>query len=232
MSEDWTRPTTDFWQRTVTADALDVPREPPYRYGYPARLPDGRYLVLPIRRLRAAPDQAVCSLIANQASFAVIDALGGFMAELVRPLAPELVIGLPTLGLAFAPDVARRLGHANYLPLGYSRKFWYEDALSEPVRSLTSPDDGKRLFVDPNLLPRLSRRRAVLVDDAISTGSTIAAALRLLGRIDVDCVAILVAMRQGSRWRGAFDDPTVADRVLGVFDSPLLSLSATGWTPS
>ena len=59
-----------------------------------------------------------------------------------------------------------------YVPLGYSRKFWYDDALSEPVHSITSPETGKRLRLDPNLLPLLDRRRTVLVDDAISTGAT------------------------------------------------------------
>ena len=35
--------------------------------------------------------------------------------------------------LSFAALVAERLGQSRYVPLGYSRKFWYDDALSEPV---------------------------------------------------------------------------------------------------
>ena len=46
------KPTTHFWQDILAADDAAVPGGPPYRYGYPARLPDGRRLVLPLRRGR------------------------------------------------------------------------------------------------------------------------------------------------------------------------------------
>ena len=42
----------------------------------------------------------------------VVAELGNFLAELVRPFQPEVVIGLPTLGLSLAPIVAQRLGHS------------------------------------------------------------------------------------------------------------------------
>jgi hypothetical protein len=64
--------------------------------------------------------------------------------------------------------------------LGYSRKFWYDDALSEPVNSITSLDVGKLLRLDPNLLPLVEGRRVALVDDAISTTVV---AVRLLLKI-------------------------------------------------
>lgn len=222
----WTEPTLGYWQNIATAGALAVARVPPFRWGYPAPLPDGRFLVLPIRRLARDPARAVCSLIANQASFAVIDALCGHMAALAREAAPEVLVGLPTLGLAFAPDVARRLGHPHFVPLGYSRKFWYDDALSEPVQSITSPEPGKRLRLDPNLLPRLKGRRVLVVDDAVSTGATVTAALALLARAEADVCGVLVAMRQGAGWRG------LPSPVRGVIDSPLLTLRDDGWWPS
>ena len=61
------KPTTHFWQDILAADDAAVPGGPPYRCGYPARLPDGRCLVLPLRCLPEA-NRAVASLIANQAS--------------------------------------------------------------------------------------------------------------------------------------------------------------------
>lgn len=41
---------------------------PPYHGRYPARLPDGRVLLLPPRQLPGAPDRAVASTISTQAS--------------------------------------------------------------------------------------------------------------------------------------------------------------------
>lgn len=138
------------------------------------RLPDGRVLVLPLRRLPEG-GRAVASLIANQASFEVVAALADHMTDLTRATGAEVVIGMPTLGLTFAPLVAERLGHARYVPLGYSRKFWYDDALSAPIFSITSPGGEKRLYLDPNAVPLLEGRRVCMVDDAVSTGSSVLA---------------------------------------------------------
>ena len=149
--------------------------------------------------------RAVASLIANQASNTVVAALADHMATQARALDAEVIVGLPTLGLAFASLVAERLGQPRDAPLGYSRKFWYDDALSEPVTSITSPEAGNSA-AGPNLLPLIKGRRVVLVDDAISTGTTAVASVRLLQKIGIDVAGMVVAMKQtnagrGRRWR-------------------------------
>jgi len=223
-----TEATTAYWQRLIGADEAAPLRAPPWRLGYPAALPDGRFLLLPIRALAAEPRHAVASLICNQAALDVVDTLAAMLAQALQPLGAELVVGLPTLGLAVAPGVARGLGHARYAPMGYSRKFWYEERWSTPVQSITSPQPGKRLYLDPNLLPLVQRRRVVLVDDAVSTGTTLAAAWTLLEDLGAEVAGAGVLMRQGRRWEQALG-PARAARVTGVFDSPLLALGEGGW---
>lgn len=221
--------TTAYWQAIVSADAAP-PAAPPWRRGYPARLPDGRVLVLPIRRLATNPQQAVASLIANQAALDVVDTLAAMLAEALRPRLPATaqVVGLPTLGLAFAGGVARALGRARYVPLGYSRKFWYDEALSAPVQSITSPTPGKRLYLDPHQQPLLQGRPVLIVDDAVSTGTTLAAAWTLLEAAGARVLGAGVVMRQGRRWQAALGADRAA-RVVGVFDSPLLQAGDGGW---
>ena len=140
--------------------------------------------------------RCVASLIANHAGLDVVDALAGFMAQRARPFGAEMVVGLPTLGLAFAPMVARGLGFTRYVPFGYSRKYWYDEKLAVPVRSLTTPDAGKLLYVDPNLAGSLAGRRVLVVDDAVSTGQTMVSALELLARCGAEVAGIFVAMCQ------------------------------------
>lgn len=193
---------------------------------YPAALPDGRQLLLPIRDLPDGSGRAVASLIVNQASFAVEDALADAMAEAARDAAPDVVIGVPTLGLPLANAVARRLGHARMVALGTSRKFWYTDAFSEPIRSITSPGAGKTIYLDPRVLPLLKGRRVLLVDDVISTGSSIASVLRLLSKAGVAPVGIAVAMEQGMCWRGVLPDPGL---VSGAIRSPILVKTDGGY---
>jgi len=226
----FTEPTVDYWQELTPEVPPRFTVEPPFRFGYPVRLPDSRVLVLPLRQL-PDPDLAVASLIANQASQTVVMALADHMAMLARASGAELVVGLPTLGLAFAALVAERLGHSRYVPLGYSRKFWYDDALSEPVHSITSPEAGKRLRLDPNLLPLLGRRRVVLVDDAISTGATAIAAIALLMRVGAEISGMVVAMKQTNRWKMDMAALPRAVPVRAVYGCPLFRRGDGGWWP-
>lgn len=226
------RPTTSFWQELLPDwPGARVPM-PPFHVSYPVRLGSGRVLVLPLRPL---PDgkHAVASLIANQAAVTVVEALAAEMADLVRADAPDCVVGLPTLGLAFAPLVATGLGHARYAPLGYSRKYWYDDALSEPIQSITSPGGAKRLYLDPNLLPLLQGRRVCVVDDAVSTGSSLLAVHRLFSRLGIEISGFAVAMKQTTRWLAALEaaDPALPGKVRGVFGCPMFERTADGFVP-
>jgi len=225
-SEPYTEATTGYWQDLTPEIPARFPATPPYRFGYPATLPCGRVLVLPLRNLPDG-DRAVASLIANQASNLVVAALADHMATQARTFDAEIVVGLPTLGLAFASEVAERLGQPRYVPLGYSRKFWYDDGLSEPVSSITSPDAGKKLRLDPNLLPLIEGRRVVLIDDAISTGATTLAAVRLLQKVGVEIAGMVVAMKQTNRWQAS----TTALPVRAVFGCPLFQRGEGGWIP-
>jgi adenine/guanine phosphoribosyltransferase-like PRPP-binding protein len=217
----------EFWQEL----------HPPGTFGpvlthidrYPVTLPDGRQLLLPIRPL---PDgeRALVSLIINQASFPVQDALARHLVASMPERQPEIVVGLPTLGLTLAAAVAQRLGHSRYVPLGTSRKFWYRDELSAPLSSITTPGQDKRLYLDPRLLPLLEGRRVALIDDVISTGASITAAIELLARARVEPMVIGAAMLQSERWR---ERPSTAlpdwqYRVMGVFRTPVLSRTPTG----
>lgn len=179
-------------------------------------------LLLPIRTL--ADGRGVASLILNQASFAVLDALADDLAARLAPYRPDIIVGVPTLGLPLAEAVARRLGHNRLLPLGNSRKFWYDEALSVDMSSITSPGSGKRLYLDPRMQPLLKGRVAV-VDDVLSTGSSIAAVLRLLALVNTNPVVIGAVMLQGVGWR----DRTGTCPVEGAFATPILHQTPQGW---
>lgn len=227
----FTEPTTAYWQGfTVEAELPEGVRvgDGPWRFGYPVELPDGRILVLPIRQLAADPSLAVASLISNQAALEVVDTLGAMLADRLRPYEPEVVVGMPTLGLAFAPVVARELGLERMVPLGYSRKYWYEESMSATVRSITAPDDAKRVYLDPNLAPLIRGRRVVLVDDVVSSGTTLDAPWRLVESLGAEVLACGVVMRQGDRWAATLG-PERAKKVVGVFDTPYFSAVPNGW---
>ncbi|MDP2086748.1 MAG: phosphoribosyltransferase [Gemmobacter sp.] len=218
-----------FWQDLFAPGALTGDDAGGYLGHFPAALPDGRCIALPIRVLPGDGTQAVASLILNQASFAVADALADVLASRLAPFAPEVIVGVPTLGLGLADGVARRLGHRRMVALGTSRKFWYDEALSEPMRSITSPDQAKRVYLDPRMLPVLAGRRVAVVDDVASSGATLRAVLAVLARADVVPVAAGFAMAQGQGWAGALP-PGMG--FAAAIASPRLGLGADGrWRP-
>jgi adenine/guanine phosphoribosyltransferase-like PRPP-binding protein len=201
-----------FWQQILPADART-------QSGYPARFEDGRILLLPIRHLPGGK-HALASLIINQASFAVVDVLATSLANKLAAYAPDIVVGLPTLGLTLASAVARTLGHTRYVPLGNSAKFWYQAELSVPLTSVTTPDQQKRLFIDPRMLPLLQGRRIALIDDVISSGDSMLAGIALLGLCGVRPAVLGAAMLQSERWQQALAGWDIAC----VLHSPILNL--------
>lgn len=220
----------EFWQTLYPAGTFPTAPAEGFRELYPASLPDGRQVALPIRVLPGDGRSAVASLIVNQAAFAVEDAISDALAALARDAAPDIVIGVPTLGLPLAQGVARRLGHARMVALGTSRKFWYDEGLSQPLASITSPAAGKRIYLDPRMLPLLEGRRVALVDDVISTGASMLAVLRLLASAGIRPVAILAGMLQGLAWKetlGGFD-VRIEERICAALHSPRLSRGEDG----
>lgn len=222
----------DFWQEIHPPSTFDPQPAEGHRSFYPAEFEDGRQLRLPIREL-ADGEHALASLIINQAGFAVQNALCASLAEKVRGFEPEVVVGLPTLGLTLASGTAKELGHSRYVPLGTSRKFWYREELSVPMTSITSPEQVKRLYLDPRMLPVIENRRLLLVDDVISSGRSIAAALELLASCKISPVAIGAAMLQTDAWRDKL--AAIAEdwpgRAVGVLRTPRLRRVASGWAP-
>ena len=107
------------------------------------------------------------------------------------------------------------------------------EALSEPVQSITSPGGTKRLYLDPNLVPLLSARRVCVVDDAVSTGTSLLAVHRLFARLGIEIAAFAVAMKQTTRWMDtlASVDPALPGKVCGVFGGPLFERTEAGFVP-
>jgi len=112
----FTSPTTHYWQEILPSypQPHSYHLYPPYQFSYAALLPDSRYLLLPIRSLQNEAQEGVCSLLVNQASMSVVAELSAFLAKMVEPFAPEVIIGLPTLGLTLAAFVAQALGLSMY----------------------------------------------------------------------------------------------------------------------
>jgi adenine/guanine phosphoribosyltransferase-like PRPP-binding protein len=204
----------------------------PYRDVYPVILANGMHLNLPIQPL-PGEQEGIALLMSNQTPFAVEQELASQLSQLAAASAPEAIVGIPTLGLDYARLVARALRFPHYVALGNSRKFWYEDRLSVPVHSVTSPGTDKKLFLDPALLDRVAGKRTLLIDDVINTGGSAVAAIDLLQRAGADVIGLCVVLIEGEAWKKALAPfgPEWPERVRGLGYIPIFKSTPGGWVP-
>jgi len=224
-------PYTARWYTAAQARALP-PAGATFSGTYTVALQGGSALELPLRVLPGG-DKAIALLMSNQTPFAVEDALAPLVTAAAASLQPEVIAAVPTMGLDYARLVARGLGLADYVALGHSRKFWYDEALSEAATSSTSTQ-GKRVYLDPALVARVRGKRVVLVDDVINTGVSALSAVRLLERAGAEVVGLTVLLSEGHAWRAVVGELGTGwdQRVRAVGHIPMFEAAGDGrWKP-
>ena len=126
--------------------------------------------------------------------------VGAGLARRLAPTSPDIVVGTATLGIPVAIEVSRALGLDRYVIIQKSPKIHLADALVDQVQSVTSSGQ-QRLLLDRAAMPLLAGKRVVVVDDVVATGSSLAAALRLVRQAGGIVVAIGVILTEAHAWR-------------------------------
>lgn len=184
----------------------------------------GQHVDLPI--VPVAPQVAIALLVVPDLGVAVLDRAAADLAGLVTPDAPEVVVGTATLGVPVAHALARALGVDRWAVLQKTRKVHLHDALSAPVRSITT-DGDQQLLLDRARAAALAGRRVVLVDDVVSTGASVAAGLDLLRQAGAQVVAVAALLTEADAWRRALGADAALVRCLGSV--PLFSPQRGRW---
>jgi adenine phosphoribosyltransferase len=167
---------------------------------------------LPIVELN--DDTAIALLITVDLGLRFCEVAGAELAGLLRQHDVEVVASVATMGIPIAIEVTRNLGLDQYVILHKTPKIHLADAVSEPVRSITTAAPQRLLF-DRERIDAVRGRRVALIDDVISTGGSCAAALRLLRGIGAHPVAIGAIVSEGTAWRTTLGDDAGLVRVLG-----------------
>lgn len=149
-----------------------------------------------------APDLAISLLMVIDMGVAFGAHIGAALAEKARVLKPDIVVGAATLGIPVAIEVSRHLGLDHYVIIQKSPKIHLSDAIVKTVQSVTSSGQQK-LLLDRRALPLLERRRVLVVDDVVATGSSLAATLGLMREAGAEVVGAGVILTEGHAWRQA-----------------------------
>jgi len=156
----------------------------------------------------------IALLICVDLGVAFAEVAGRELAELMRPAEPDIVVSVATMGIPLAIEASRALGLDDYVILHKTPKIHLGERWSEPVVSITT-EAPQRLRMDPARVKAVRGRRVAVVDDVISTGASLQAALRLVRRMDAEPVVIGALMTEGSGWRMALGADAENVRSLG-----------------
>ena len=170
-------------------------------------------------------DLTIALLICVDLGVSFAETAGRELAELMRPARPDIVVSVATMGIPLAIEASRALGLDDYVILHKTPKIHLGETWAEPVHSITT-DKEQRLRMDPARVPAVRGRRVAVVDDVISTGASLLAALRLVRRIGAEPVVIGTLMTEGSGWRAALGAD--ADNVRSLGSMPLFRPATDG----
>jgi adenine phosphoribosyltransferase len=146
------------------------------------------------------------------------------LVEQLEPYGLDLVVSVATMGIPLAIEVTRALGLDDYLILQKTPKLHLRDAISEPVKSITTGAQQRLLF-DAARVDVVKGKRVGLVDD-ISTGASMRAALNLLNRVGAQPVAIGTLVTEAATWRRELGDTVELVHALGRI--PVFRRDASG----
>ena len=157
---------------------------------------------------------ALALLITVDMGVEFMSTAGKELADILRPYDVDIVATVATMGIPVVVEVTRHLGLDQYVILHKTPKIHLSDAVSEPVRSITT-DADQRLLFDRARIGDVAGKRVAIVDDVISTGASTGASLRLLRGVGAHIVAIGTLVTEASLWRSALGDDAQMVRALG-----------------
>jgi adenine/guanine phosphoribosyltransferase-like PRPP-binding protein len=140
---------------------------------------------------------------------------GRELADMMRPYEPDIIVSVATMGIPLAIEASRAMGLDDYVILHKTPKIHLGETWSEPVHSITT-DKPQRLRMDPARVGAVRGRRVAVVDDVISTGASLASALRLVRRMDAEPVVIGCLMTEGGGWKDVLGEDAALVRSLGA----------------
>jgi adenine/guanine phosphoribosyltransferase-like PRPP-binding protein len=165
--------------------------------------------------VQVAPGVTIALLICVDLGVSFSERAGKELADLLRDARPEVVVSVATMGIPLAIEVTRALDLDDYVILHKTPKIHLGDTWAEPVRSITTGAD-QTLRLDPARVGAVRGRRAAIVDDVVSTGASLRAALTLLRRVGAEPVVVGAFLTEGQAWRRALGNDAEMVRALGA----------------
>lgn len=117
------------------------------------------------------------------------------LAPKLAPLGPRVIVTPEAKSIPLAYALAIELG-CEYVTLRKQQKPYMKQVYSADTRSITS-DQSQTLYLDARYHDLVANQPVALVDDVVSTGSTLEGMEKLLAQLNVDIVARAAIFTEG-----------------------------------
>ena len=123
------------------------------------------------------------------------------LAPKLEPFAPQILITPEAKSIPLMYGLAVTLG-CDYVTLRKTPKPYMLNPIRVETQSITAAGEVQTLYFDARYREQVAGRRVVLVDDVVSTGSTLGAMSQLMERVGADVVARAAIFTEGDpqRW--------------------------------
>lgn len=128
----------------------------------------------------------------------LVEAVSRELAPLILAKSPDLLVTAEAKSIPLAHAVSVQMGNRPYVVLRKSLKPYMGDALRSETLSITT-GEPQTLFLDEKDRELISGKRVALIDDVISTGSTLQGMRLIMGKAGAEIVAETAIFTEGDR---------------------------------
>lgn len=128
----------------------------------------------------------------------LVEAVSRELAPLILAKSPDLLVTAEAKSIPLAHAVSVQMGNRPYVVLRKSLKPYMGDALRSETLSITT-GEPQTLFLDEKDRELISGKRVALIDDVISTGSTLQGMRLIMGKAGAEIVAEAAIFTEGDR---------------------------------
>lgn len=154
---------------------------------------------LPIFEVAPGVKIAVFNLLGDTE---IVDACAAALLDKLADVEYDLLVTPEAKSIPLAHEMARR-GGVGYVVLRKVYKVYMGETVSAETVSITT-GEPQTLYLDEKDRARIEGKRVVLVDDVISTGSTLEGMRRVVGQVDATIAAEAAVFTEGdpADWSG------------------------------
>lgn len=128
----------------------------------------------------------------------LVEAVSRELTPLIMAKSPDLLVTAEAKSIPLAHAVSVQMGNRPYVVLRKSLKPYMGDALRSETLSITT-GEPQTLFLDEKDRAMISGKRVALIDDVISTGSTLQGMRLIMGKAGAEIVAEAAIFTEGDR---------------------------------